>query len=174
MRYEKESDGNPLLRLYLTKRSDLVRFFTARTGSAAEAEDLVQEVYFKIVQADRVEVENGPAYLYRLGLNLMLDRYRSAHRRRKRDHEYHRATQVVAGGQEVSDAPSVEEAMDARRRLERLLAIVSNLPPKCRRVFQMHKLEGKTHSEVAAALGISRSAVEKHMINALRRLSDVR
>ena len=157
----------------MEKRAGLVRFFAARTGSATEAEDLVQALYFKIVQADAVEVRHGVAYLYRLGLNLMVDHYRSARRRQVRDHEYHRLQQGAVGGGDISDSPSPEEAIDARLRLERLLTVARDLPPQCRRVFQMHKLDGMSHSEVAIALGISRSAVEKHMINALRRLGDV-
>ena len=171
-------DGRPpvsedLLGQYLAKRADLVRFFTARTGSAVEAEDVVQELYFKIAEIGAGEIENGSAYLYRLGLNLMLDRYRSTQRRQRRENEYHRSRQVAPGTEETIDAPSSEEAIDARFRLARLLEIASKLPPQCKRVFQMHKLEGRSHREVAIALGISRSAVEKHMIAALKRLGEV-
>ena len=169
---DRRPDPGPLLELYMAKRARLVRFFAARTGSAAEAEDLVQALYFKIMQADEVEIRHGVAYLYRLGLNLMVDHYRSSRRRQIRDHEYHRLQQGAVGGGDVSDTPSPEEAIDARLRLERLLAVARGFPPQCRRVFQMHKLEGMSHGEVATALGISRSAVEKHMINALRRLGD--
>ncbi len=66
-----------LIHIYLEKRAALLRFFTARTGSAAEAEDLVQEIFVKLSVMDDPEVTNGLAFLYRLGGNLMLDRYRS-------------------------------------------------------------------------------------------------
>jgi RNA polymerase sigma factor (sigma-70 family) len=47
---------------------------------------------------------------------------------------------------------------------------VETLPPQTQRVFRMHKLEGLSHAETAARLGVSKSAVEKHMITALKRL----
>ena len=161
-----------LLELYLEKRNALVRFFTARTGSASEAEDLVQALYFKVTHVNSAEIQHGAAFLYRLGLNLMVDHFRSARRGQARDREYQRLQSGADDSAEVSDSPSPEDATHARLRLERLLAVVRGFPPQCRRVFQMHKIEGMSHGEVAGALGISRSAVEKHMISALRRLSE--
>ena len=77
-----QPEANPLLAVYLEKRTVLVRFFTARTGSAAEAEDLVQSLYFKVTQIDGGDIRNGLTYLYRLGLNQMIDQLRSSHRLR--------------------------------------------------------------------------------------------
>ena len=170
----KDEPPPELMRLYLERRAELVRFFTARTGSGSEAEDLVQELFFKVRQAAAAgeDVLNGAAYLYRLGLNLMLDRRRSAFRGQRRDRDYHSANQAMAGGEQVSEAPSAEDTVDARQRLARLLHAVDLLPPQCRRVFLLHKIEGLSHTEVAQKLGVSRSAVEKHMINALRRLAE--
>src|SRR5665213_2023619 len=61
-----------LVAVYLDKRADLRRFFAARLGSVEAAEDLVQEIYLKLVAADaaHVDVHNPSAYLYRLGANL--------------------------------------------------------------------------------------------------------
>lgn len=159
-----------LTTIYLNKRAELTRFFRARTGSAAAAEDLLQDLYIKVRQVDASEVQNPTAYLYRLGLNLLLDKYRSETRQRRRDRDYVEA-HIGGGGIGVSAEPSVEDAVDARLRLERLLKAVEQLPPQCKRVFRMHKLEGMGHQEIAKALGISRSAVEKHMITALKHLS---
>ena len=64
-----------------------------------------------------------------------------------------------------------DDVIDSRRRLSRLVDAVRELPPQCGKVFRLHKLEGRTHAEVAAELGISKSAVEKHMIAALKHLS---
>lgn len=45
------------------------------------------------------------------------------------------------------------------------------LPPRTQEVFRVHKLEGLSHAETAARLGVSKSAVEKHMIAVLKHLS---
>lgn len=163
-----------LLGLYLRKRSDLLKFFAARTGSVAAGEDIVQEIYLKLQHAQTDTILNGAAYLYRLGINLMLDRYRSDASSRIRDSAYVQSQGATLGGFSVSDAPSAEDVVVARRQLERLLQAVETLPPQCKRAFRMHKLEGLSHGEVARALAISRSAVEKHMISALKHLASYR
>ena len=159
------------MRLYLEKRVHFVRFFTARTGSKAEAEDLVQALYFKVRQAESPDILNGMAYIYRLGMNLMLDRLRSERRRQRREDVHHAENMVIAGGEAVASEPTAEDAADARLRLERLLRVANRLPPQCRRVFRMHKLDGMAQSEVAIALGISLSAVEKQLAIALHKLA---
>ena len=159
------------MQLYLSKRADLVRFFTARTASPSEAEDIVQEIYLKIANSVVDEIENRAAYLYRLGTNVMLDRVRARRRSVVRDDAHYQTFRSDVRGADAAEAPDPDAAIDARRRLTRVMAAVEGLPPQCRRVFLMHKIEGLSHAEVAAALGVSRSAVEKHMIAALKRLA---
>lgn len=157
---------------YLAKRADLVRFFTVRTSSAAEAEDIVQDIFLKIAGLDESAIENPVAYLYRLGSNVMLDRVRARRRAEARDGAYFGAHADAAGTAEpAAPAPSPEDAWASRRRLENVLRIMQEFPPQRRRVFAMHKLEGRSYGEVAAALGISKSAVEKHMMAALKLLA---
>jgi RNA polymerase sigma-70 factor (ECF subfamily) len=156
----------------LEKRASLVRFFTLRTSSPAEAEDIVQDIYLKIARVESTSVESAAAFLYRLGMNAMLDRVRARRRRTARDGAYYDAHVGGSPGDEPeADAPDPEAVIEARRRLKALLASVKELPDQCRKVFVMHKIDGLSYAEVAAALGISRSAVEKHMMAALRKLA---
>ncbi len=162
-----------LMTLYLAKRSDLVRFFTARTSSPSEAEDIVQDIYLKLSGVDDAGIDNAAAYLYRLGSNVMLDRVRSRRRATVRDDAYYQTHRTGGpGSEDEADLPSPEARLDAKQRLARLVKSVETLPPQCRRVFTMHKFEDRSYAEIAALLGISRSAVEKHMITALKRLSE--
>ncbi|HEX2802328.1 MAG TPA: sigma-70 family RNA polymerase sigma factor, partial [Phenylobacterium sp.] len=55
--------------------------------------------------------------------------------------------------------------------LAALVQAVDELSAQTQRVFRMHKFDGLTHPQVAKSLGISRSAVEKHIMTALRHLS---
>lgn len=161
-----------LVSAYLRIRQDLLRYFTMRLNSEAAAEDVVQDIYVRIVTAEIGAVENPSAYLYRLGSNLMLDRLKQQRRARARDDAWHGAQYVRAGGEDVANLPRIEDAVSARQRLQRLMAAVDELPPQRRRAFQLHKLEGLTHGETASAMGISRSAVEKHISAALRHLME--
>jgi RNA polymerase sigma-70 factor (ECF subfamily) len=165
--------GSALLAAYLDRRSDLVRFFAMRLSSPAAAEDLVQDIYLRIVVVERgVEVRNAAGYLYRLGTNLMLDRIRTERRRARRDHDWLHAHRTLLGAEEVSEDPPADTAVSARQRLEALVAVVRDLPQQTQRVFRMHKFDGQSHSEVAETLGISRSAVEKHCMTALKRFAE--
>jgi len=162
-----------LLAAYMERRADLVRFFTLRLKSPAAAEDLVQDIYLRLdaVSPD-ADVRNAAGYLYRLGSNLMLDRLRGERRAAARDHEWRDTQHTLVGDEEVSDAPRADDAVAARQRLAAVVALVQEMPETTRKVFRLHKFEGMSHAEVAQAMGISRSAVEKHVMNVLRRLSE--
>jgi len=175
-----DGDGPPstdrgraaLIATYLERRSDLERFFTLRLRSAAAAEDLVQEIFVRLAAADAPkEILNPAAYLYRLGSNLMLDRLRGERRAGRREAAWLDTQTSRMNGEEVSGEPSAEAAVAARQRLDQLRRALLDLSPQTQRVFRMHKFEGMSHPQVAEALGISRSAVEKHMMAALKHLA---
>jgi RNA polymerase sigma-70 factor (ECF subfamily) len=160
-----------LIGLYLERRADLVRFFTMRLRSAAAAEDLVQDIYVRLSGLEApADIQSPMAYLYRLGSNLMLDRLRGARRAANRDGAWLESQTTRIGIHEISAEPSAEAAVAARQRLALLTEALKELSPQTQRVFRMHKFEGLSHPEVAAAIGISRSAVEKHMMAALKHL----
>jgi RNA polymerase sigma-70 factor (ECF subfamily) len=168
----RDDGRSALIGLYLERRTDLVRFFTVRLRSAAAAEDLVQDIYVRLSGIDQpVEIQNPMAYLYRLGSNLMLDRLRGERRTAHRDGAWLDSQTTRVGIHEVSAEPDAETAVAARQRLALLTEALTELSPQTQRVFRMHKFEGLSHPEVAAKLGISRSAVEKHMMAALKHLS---
>ncbi|THD57814.1 MAG: sigma-70 family RNA polymerase sigma factor [Phenylobacterium sp.] len=167
----REDERAVLIAVYLARRADLVRFFTVRLRSAAAAEDLVQDIYVRLSGLEPAgEIQNPLAYLYRLGSNLMLDRLRGERRTAHRDGAWRDSQTVRLGVHEVSAEPSAESAVAARQRLGLLTEALKELTPQTQRVFRMHKFDGLSHPEVAQALGISRSAVEKHMMAALKHL----
>ncbi|MBT9470822.1 MAG: RNA polymerase sigma factor [Phenylobacterium sp.] len=158
---------------YLERRADLVRFFAVRLRSPAAAEDLVQDIYLRLETVDpSADVKNAAGYLYRLGSNLMLDRLRGERRAAVRDHEWRESHHTIIGTDEVSEAPRADDAVAARQRLEAIVALVEEMPETTRKVFRLHKFDGLNHAEVAQALGISRSAVEKHVMAVLKRLAE--
>ena len=160
-----------LIAAYLEQRPRLVRFFTLRAGSANEAEDIVQEIYLKIAGVGASEIENPGGFLYRLGTNLMLDRVRSRRRAAARDGAYAQVFNAPGGDDVATDAPSPEDAWEARATLKQVLGAVEHMPSRRRRVFVMHKLKGASYAEIAAELGITRSAVEKLMTAAFMDLA---
>ncbi len=64
-------------------------------------------------------------------------------------------------------APSAEHLADLQQRLESMQRIIDCLPPRCREVFWLFRVEGLGQAEIAEKLGITLNMVERHMIRAL-------
>jgi RNA polymerase sigma factor (sigma-70 family) len=164
------NDPSPLLTLYLAKREDLKRYFTLRLRSPEAAEDLVQDIYLKVIAAPLSDIGNPNGFLYRLGSNLMLDRLKAQRRTAVRETGWRAVTVSSVGGQDVADEPAADAVTEARQRLSMIVEALNTLSPSVRRAFRLHKFEGLSHAETAAAMGVSRSSVEKHISTALKHL----
>lgn len=162
---------NTLIPIYLEKREALVRFFTARLGSASAAEDLVQDIYLKLCGLEpEAPVQNEVGFLYRLGTNLMLDRLRQQKRAAARDGHWRAINTEMIEGEEIADEPGADEVVTGRQRLALMLSALEALPPAQRDAFRLHKLEGASQAETAAKLGCSVSSVEKYIRAAMKHL----
>jgi len=162
-----------LLGTYLDRRAALTRFFALRTGSDAQAEDIVQDIFLKLqamTPEAASEVQSPAAFLYRLGTNIMLDRARGQRRSDRRDDDWVKAGGVFGAGDAIADEPSAEDTTWARLKLGRVIAAIQELPANTQTAFRLHKLDGMTHAETAQAMGVSRSAVEKYVSATLKHL----
>lgn len=160
-----------LLEVYLLQRANLKRFLTARLGRAEEAEDLVQELYFRLDRAASAwDMQRPVAYLYKIAHNLARDHMRGLHRARERDGHWAASTRIMAGSEPIANLPAVDVAYEDKQYLAKVVATLEDLSPQCRRVFLLHKIEELSHLEVASRIGITRATVEKHMGTALRHL----
>lgn len=153
-------------------RAALLRFLVARTGDRTVAEDLLQELWIKVHQAEPIGIEHGRAYLFKIANNLVLDRARGERRRAARE----KAWSALAFGQNNDGGEIADDRLDAecqlieRERAAAITSAIANLPPAAGRVFRMHKLDGLSHADIARQLGITRSGVEKHIATAMAHL----
>lgn len=158
--------------LFERHRPELLRFLAARCGNPEEAEDLMQEMWLKLASLSHGPVANGRAYLFRMANNLVLDTIRGRHRAMARD----RGWLVDMGGGEAppedrrDPAVAADEAIAAAEEVEMLRAAIERLPAGAARALRLHRLEGLNQREVAQAMGISRSGVEKHLATAMKHL----
>lgn len=161
-----------LLALYHAHRGELLRFLVARTRDAAEAEDLIQELWLRLQHARLGPVANGRAYLYQMANHLALDRSRERRRRLHRDQAWAALAQdgPVPVDEPVDPASRPDQAVLEAEELQQLSAAIGALPEAARRAFCLHKMDGLGHAEVARRLGISRSGVEKHIALAMKHL----
>lgn len=102
---------------------------------------------------------------------MVLDRLREARRREARDADWADvALSQRVDAREPATSATVEDDAIVREEIDRLAAAVATLPPGAARAFRLHKLYGLSHAETAAALGISRKGVEKHIATAMLHL----
>jgi RNA polymerase sigma-70 factor (ECF subfamily) len=166
------TEHHGLARVYHDNRAALLRLLVARTGEHGEAEDLLQELWFKIQQQPPVEIQHARAYLFRMAQNLVTDRQRARHRRMTRERRWSdEATDFAPTTHEQADrSKTAEQLLLDREEVATLVSAIANLPDGARRAFELHKIDGCTHAVVAETMGISRSGVEKHMAVAMKYL----
>ncbi len=156
--------------IFMTHRPMLLRFFRARGG--ADVDDLLQELWFKVRSAPSGPIAEPSAYLFRMADNLLLDRRRGDIRRAKRDDQW---TGLTRGAViDVADTPSAEQVMIARQRLGIVDKAIDALGERTATIFRSYRIDGVSQRDIAKTLGISLSAVEKHLQKAYRALVDIR
>jgi RNA polymerase sigma-70 factor (ECF subfamily) len=158
--------------LYRASRPELLRFLIARTGDLSEAEDILQELWIKLQQPSGGPIAHGRAYLYRMAQNIIVDRLRERHRRARRERVWHEELHErdAPGAEPADGSKNAEDLLLEREEAALLATAVANLPEGARRVFELHKLQGLSHAEIAHQLSISRSGVEKHIAVAMKYL----
>lgn len=171
MAIDSNKNGSSSLAEFFSRhREALQRYIGNKLRHGADAEDVVQETFIRLLNRERTQgktlqsMASPEAYMYRTASNLAIDRQRQKNSR------------VDEGCAEPLDnsiestAPGALRVIESHQRLQRLRDAVDQLPPMCRQVFVLHKYRQLTYREVASHLGISVSMVEKHMMKALTRL----
>jgi RNA polymerase sigma factor (sigma-70 family) len=152
-----------LTRSFLEARDDLLRFLKRR-GRSGAAEDIAQSAWLKLHErgGDPKSWQEPRAMLFTTAMNLNID----AHRR---ETAAEKALAKEAALQDVDGSGvDLEAQADAARRLERLSAALTELPPQCRQAFLLNRIEELSHAEIATRLGISTKTVQRHIERALR------
>ena len=161
----REGDAAAFETLYRAHSGRLFGLLTRMTGSAHDAEDLLQDVFVhahRKLASFRGESSLG-TWLYRLAVNQCLDHLRGKQSRMAR------ATASLdedEAPEPAAPAPALPAPI-ARIDLERAIA---QLPEGCRAAFVLHDVEGLDHREVGAALGISEGTSKSQVHKARMKL----
>jgi RNA polymerase sigma factor (sigma-70 family) len=141
------------------ERSRLRNFIRRRVPDPSDAEDIVQEVFYELVEANRmlVPIEHVTGWLFRVARNRITDLFR-----KKKPKTFSDAAVEGEGGEllQIEDLlPSPDagpEALYVRNVLfEELELALDELPEEQRDVFVAHELEGRSFKEMAAQTGLS-------------------
>jgi len=145
----------------------LMRLMTVRLGSAADAEDVLQDLWLKLDALPDQDLGNPEAYLFRVVANLAADRRLSMARSVARDDLWHSAQP------EAQEYPDAEAVLLARERLAQVEATLAAMPERMSAALRMFRVEKRPQKEIAEALGITVSGVEKLLKRGYRHLFDL-
>lgn len=137
-------------------------------GSAADAEDAVQDAFLHWQAADRRRIEVPEAWLTKVVTNLCLDRLRSAHARRERAAGSWLPEPVLDGDPILGPAETAEQRESVSLAV---LVLMERLPPLERAVYVLREAFSCRHAEIAGILGVTESASQQHLHRARRRIA---
>ncbi len=140
------------------EQSRLRNFIRRRVPDARDAEDILQDVFYELVEANRLlmPVEHVTGWLFRVARNRITDWFR-----KKKPQSFSDAATANDEGEllyleDLLPSPDAgPDALYARRALlDELKRALDDLPPEQREVFVAHELDGRSFNEMAAATGI--------------------
>ena len=144
-------------------RGALQAFFYRRLRTKADAADLVQEVYLRMLRvSDPEAIRNPEAYLFTVAANLLRENAVADGR-----HAQDVAVEEVEPTPALTSIPGFEAAVDAEKRVERLCEVLEELPLKCATAVILQYREGLSHQEIAAQLEVSPRMVKRYLAEAL-------
>ncbi|HEY6270221.1 MAG TPA: sigma-70 family RNA polymerase sigma factor [Candidatus Acidoferrum sp.] len=141
------------------ERSRLRNFIRRRVPDPSDAEDIVQEVFYELVEANRLlmPIEHVTGWLFRVARNRITDLFR----KRKPEPFSDAAVEDEDGEllriEDLLPSPDAgPEALYFRNvLLDELELALDELPDEQREVFVAHELEGRSFKELSAASGVS-------------------
>ena len=145
-------------------QAELLHFFRGRVAHAQDAADLAQESWSRLMRYRRGQTALSlRRLLFAIARNVLSNHWRWRALRQIEEPTDFAEVELA------STAPGLERQWQARHDLDALEAAVAALPPRCRTVFLLSRVEGLSNAEVAQRCGISVKMVEKQLAKAIVR-----
>jgi RNA polymerase sigma factor (sigma-70 family) len=139
--------------------SRLRNFIRRRVPDARDAEDILQDVFYELVEANRllVPIDHVTGWLFRVARNRITDLFRKKRTEGVRDAAVADEDGEVLRLEDLLPSPEAgpDAAYTRSLLLEELELAVDELPEEQRDVFVAHELEGRSFKEMAAETGVS-------------------
>jgi RNA polymerase sigma-70 factor (ECF subfamily) len=159
------ADPKPSLveRLFTEHGAGLQTFFRRRIRSKADAADLAQEVYVRMLRiSDKEAIRNPVHYLYTVANNLVKE-HAVLDRRQASGVDIDEA----AAQEELQVLPAFDGELDTRQRVARLGVVLEQLRPKCRTAVVLRFTHELSYREIAIHLGVSPQMAKKYVAQGL-------
>ena len=148
----------------LAELGGLRKFCLSLTGSAADADDLLQTTVEKVLEKGMPEDAHPAKWAYRICKNAWIDELRSREVR-------HRYPQTM--GQEHEVAPSAEHIASGERQMSAVSNALDKLPEDQRLALTLVAVEGKTYAEAAEILDVPVGTIMSRIARARQNLMDI-
>jgi RNA polymerase sigma-70 factor (ECF subfamily) len=147
--------------VFLRFQHSLLRYLRDLLARREDAEDVAQETYLKLVNADGLEHSEVRvrAFMFRVATNLAYDRFRQ-----RRTRGRHEDTELVAL---ADDAPSADRVVALEQAASIVERTLLGLPVRCRQVFLLRVSHEWSYEAIAERLQVSKRTVEREMQQAL-------
>jgi len=146
-------------RVVAEERSRLRNFIRRRVPDPADAEDIVQEVFYELVEANRMlmPISHVTGWLFRVARNRITDLFRKKKAEPFSDVAIESEEGELLRIEDLLPSPDAgPEALYARRvLLEELEDALDELPEEQREVFVAHEIEGRSFKEISAETGVN-------------------
>lgn len=149
-----------ITRLFSEHNESLVRFLSARLHSVQEAKEVAQEAYVRLLSLDDSgAVSFLRAFLFKTAANLAVDRLRSRQRQR----------QAMNAGlcDELREVTRPDHEAAQAEEVEIVRRLIGELPPKCRQVFLLHRIQGEDFPQIAKRMNLSERMVRHYVLRAV-------
>jgi len=158
----RNGDKTSLEILFRLLYTHLRNYANTLINSGEDAEDIVQEIFLKLWKnrADLDENKSIQTYLFVSTRNSCFNWLKH----QKIQNEYARVMAVVY---EEGEFSGPHEWMIAEEIEKDFYSVLDDLPPQCRKIFELNRLEGLRYQEIATRLNISIKTVETQMSRAL-------
>ncbi len=155
------------VREVLPLEAALVHFLERNWRNKSDVEDLLQDVYVRVCEAAlRQPPDSARAFAFATAKNVLIDRIRH-----ERVSPIEAAESLDAFGI-AADEPGPERNTSAREELRRLQGALDRLPPRCREVVVLRRIEGMPRKQIAIRLGITEATVAEHLAKGMSMLAD--
>ena len=147
--------GVDLLWAYKSLLPSIIR----KTRCTHQAKDILHDGFLSFALSNNPDQRHQPhAYLRTIVQNLVVEKYRK---------DTYAQNYLDSIEFDEASIPSPEHLADIKQRLDLLSQIIQDLPPRCREVFILFRIEGHSQKQIASDLNISLNMVERHLIRAL-------
>jgi RNA polymerase sigma factor (sigma-70 family) len=161
------------------ERPRLLNFIRRRVPDPRDAEDILQDVFYELVEANRLlmPIEHVTGWLFRVARNRITDLFRRKKPERFSDPPVHgehdEDDELLRLDDLLRSTDAGPEAVYARNLLfDALELAIGELPPEQREVFVAHELEGRSFKEMSAETGVSVNTLLSRKRYAMRHLRE--